>query len=264
MRYVDSLRYEMLVRVRDFGVAHSTAFPEGTLGTQLFAEVNATVEELSQHAATEVSGRGAARKGTGAKALARQALGQKLEAINRTARALAVERPGLADKFRLPRRSGNQALLAGARAFAQDAAPLAAAFVAHAMPEGFLSELEAGISAYEQALRDHQAGKGTRLTAGADIRSTLQTGLNAVLQLDAIVANQLRDDPTTTLLWERIRRVEYPPRARRRRPRASKASAAPPLPATSTPAPAPAAPTAPGTPALAAASPATATTAPTT
>ncbi len=217
MRHVDTLRYEMLVRVRDFGAAHSTAFPEGTLGIQLFAEVNTAVEELGQHAATEVSGRGAAREGTSTKALARSALHQQLEAINRTARALAVETPGLDDKFRMPRRWRDQALLASARAFAQDAEALAPAFIAHAMPKSFLTDLDNGIAAYEQALRDHQAGKGRGITAGAHIRATLQAGFNAVVRLDAVVANQLRDDPSSTTLWESIRRVEHPPRARRRR-----------------------------------------------
>jgi hypothetical protein len=39
MQQQDTLRYEMLVRVRDFGAAHTGLFPADTLGGRMFAQV---------------------------------------------------------------------------------------------------------------------------------------------------------------------------------------------------------------------------------
>lgn len=200
----------MLVRVRDFGAAHADRFPPSTLGAKSFAAVASAVDALSEHAAIQLSGRGVAREGTTSKAVAREALREDLEAIIRTARALAIDMPGLDDKFRAPRGSGDRALLNAARAFAKDAAPLAKDFVAHDMPEKFLEELQESIKDFEDAIREREAGKGTHISARASIDSAMEEGVDAVRRLDAIVPNRLRDDTSTVAAWEHARRVEYP------------------------------------------------------
>ena len=251
MRQQDTLRYEMLVRVRDFGAARTELFPADALGGRMFAEVNTAVVRLDQHTATEVSGSGAALEGSTAKAAARQSLVGQLEAINRTARALAIETPDLDGKFRVPSRKGDQTLLSTARAFAQDAAPLAGEFIAHAMPANFLDELRSGIAGFEQSMHGRDAGKGTRLAARAGIDAEMDAALVAVRKLDAIVANTLRHDPVNATVWERIRHVE-------RMPRAAASPALAPAAASATPVAADPAttPAAPATPASTTASPA--------
>ena len=209
MNSLDTRRYEMLVRVRDFGVAHESLFPPPTLGGQSFAAVGAAVSALSDHAATQVSGRGSAREGTASKAVAREALRDRLEAIIRTARAMALDTPGVDDKFRLPRGNGDQTILNAARAFARDAAPLSAEFTKHDMPDGFLADLHSDIDAFEEAMRDHETGKDTHVAARAGIETAIDAGLDAVRRLDAIVPNRLRSDSTRLATWERARRVEY-------------------------------------------------------
>src|SRR5689334_23190167 len=87
-------RYEMLVRVRDFGTAHEDIFPSSTLGGQAFAAVAAAVTELSQQSATQLSARGSTREGLTTKSVARAALRDDLDAIIRTARAIALDVPG--------------------------------------------------------------------------------------------------------------------------------------------------------------------------
>jgi hypothetical protein len=212
MRQVDTLRNEMLIRVNDFGAAHSAMFADSTLAGQMFAEVSAAVLQLGQQSATEVTGRSAAREGVNTKADARTALRKQLETINRTACALAIDRPNVDDKFQLPSGRTDHALLSTARSFAENAAPLADAFITHAMPETFLTELNTGIARFEQATHDHQAGKGTKTAARARFRAALEAGLTAVRRLDAIVANRLRDDPVTMAVWEQARHVEQMPR----------------------------------------------------
>jgi hypothetical protein len=209
MNSLDTRRYEMLVRVRDFGVAQADVFPPPTLGGKSFAAVSAAVTALSDHAATQVSGRGSAREGTASKAVAREALRDDLEAIVRTARAMALDTAGVDDRFRLPRGNGDQSILHAARAFARDAAPLTATFLQHDMPEDFLEDLQRDIDEFEDAIRDHEAGKDTHVAARAGIETAIDTGLDAVRRLDAIVPNRLRNDSKTLTLWERARRVEY-------------------------------------------------------
>jgi hypothetical protein len=204
----------MLVRVRDFGAENTAIFPESTLAGQMFAQVNAAVLQLSQHAATEVTGRGAAREGINTKAIVRGELRKQLETINLTARALAIETLRLDDNFQMPQDRSDQALLSTARSFAQNATPLESAFITHAMPATFLADLNGCISRFEQAMHDHQSGKGTQVAARASINAALTAGFTAVRHLDAIVTNSLRADPVNAAVWERIRHVEQAPHTR--------------------------------------------------
>ena len=55
MTTTEKRRHEMLVRVRDFGLARGDRFPNSTRGGEAFAAVDAAVNNLNQHAATEFS-----------------------------------------------------------------------------------------------------------------------------------------------------------------------------------------------------------------
>ncbi len=48
----DIRRYEMFVRVRDFGEAHAALFPKASLAQEQFAAVAAAATALSGHAVT--------------------------------------------------------------------------------------------------------------------------------------------------------------------------------------------------------------------
>lgn len=213
MKSQETRRYEMLKRVRDFGAARAAAFPAPTLGQELFTVVAAVVAELESHAASQTSGLNAAVGGTTTKALIREDLRDALAAINRTARSLAYETPGLDDKFRLPRSSNDQALLSAARAFAADAAPMVSAFVRYELPENFLADLQAQIDAFEATLSQRATAKGTHVAATAAIDAALSRGLVAARQLDAIVRNKLRDDPAALAAWATASHTERTPRS---------------------------------------------------
>jgi hypothetical protein len=130
MTRMEMRRYGMLGRVRDFGQAHRDLFPESSVGGQAFATVAAAVAELSEHAVAKLS---SAREGIRAKTEARHGLIDRLEAIARTARAIAVDRPGFDDSFRLPRQHSDEALVTIARVFIQDAEATKDQFVAHGL-----------------------------------------------------------------------------------------------------------------------------------
>ena len=117
MDTLNTRRYEMLVRVSNFGAAHANIFPAESLGGQTFAATKAAATSLGQHTAAQMSSRGAAAEALRAKVAARERLDTALNVIRRTSRALALDTPGLDSKFRHPGTQSEQALLATARAF---------------------------------------------------------------------------------------------------------------------------------------------------
>ncbi len=210
----ETRKYEMLVRVRDFGDSHQELFPRSTLAGKLFVEIADAVDELDQHAVSKMSAHGAALEGGGARVEAREALRERLDAIIRTARMMGDDHPDLANTFRLPDTHTDQALLTAARLVARDAKACEADFVAHALPETFLTDFSAALEKFEQGLHDRDAGRDEHLAARASFEAALASGWAAVRKLDVLVANRLHDDPVMMAVWERGRRVEYGSRSR--------------------------------------------------
>lgn len=208
MKAMDTRRYEMLVRVRDFGDAYGHLFPESSVARQKFAEIAAAVKRLDAYALTHMTASVAADATQ--KARARAALTQALHAVAQTARVLARETPGLDREFELPRRATDQTKVTAGRKFARDAEPLRSRFIAHGMPATFVADLDAVVEAFERATRDFSAGRGERLAARTGIGSALAAGLAAVQALDVIVTNHLRDNEVACTVWERDRRTGYP------------------------------------------------------
>jgi hypothetical protein len=211
-------RFDMFTRVRDFGAAHASAFPAASLGGRSFAEINAVVAALTSQAVAQTSGLAAARQSTSGKATARATLRDELEMITRTARAMAIDTPGLDDKFRLPRSSGDQALLNAARTFRRDAEPLKAAFIEHDMPADFLETLDGLISDFEQTLVSRHQSAEAHVAASAAIDVEIERGMNAARRLDSIVRNKFHNDPAMLAAWESVRHIERVPHKAPKKP----------------------------------------------
>jgi hypothetical protein len=208
MNTPDRLRYEMLLRVRDFGAAHASSFPADSLGGQTFAAIEEAVADLAGHTTTRVSAGGAARHALRAKAVAQASLRGQLRAVRDTARALALDAPGLRSRFVVPRSNGAQALIAAGRASVQHAQPLGAAFVAHGLPATFLDDLDKAIGVFEAAIGDYRAAMAVEVAARTGFEATRRAAVTAAQRLDAIAQNRLRGDPAACALWQRARRVE--------------------------------------------------------
>jgi len=111
MNTIETRRYEMLVKVRDFGRAHGDLFPTSSPGGNAFAAVEAAVTELGRHAVMKMSSQGAARDGGERREAARTAVREQIDAISRTAGLMAEDKPDLAERFRMPKARNDQALL---------------------------------------------------------------------------------------------------------------------------------------------------------
>lgn len=215
-------RHQMFVRVRDFGQEDASDFATGSLALQHFTNLGTVINTLDAHAAAEASGRGEARQGTETRTQARAALRDDLEAINRTAKAMADDVPGIDDKFRVPRNNNDLQLLTAARAFKADADPLKAQFIAHELPADFIEDLQADINALEAAISNQASGIGDSVAAGAGIDATVSNGVEIVRKLDAIVRNKYTNNPAALAEWTSASHTERAPRRA--------ASAAPPPP----------------------------------
>ena len=204
---------EMFKRLGAFNAAHLDRFTPVSLGRQLFNAVAAAASELEAHAAAEASAGGSKRQNTAGRGVARETLRERMEAMRRTARAMASTTPGLEDKFRIPRGGSDQALINAARAFAQDALPLKAEFIRYELPESFIEDLNAAIAALENAIGGQNASKGAGKSAGASIDGAIERGLEAVRRLDPIIRNKFADEPAVLSEWEGARRIRRGPRS---------------------------------------------------
>lgn len=227
MRDTEIRRHQMFERVKNFGADHANDFAPNGLGGQLFTDLGGIVSQLENYAAAEVSGVGTTREGPVTRAAAREALRDDLEAISRTARAMAEDTPGIDDQFRLPGANDDQALLKAARAFAVDASPLSAQFISHEVPADFLADLGIDIANMEAAISQQASWVGDQVAANAAIDETIDVGNAIVRKLDAIVRNRYANNPATLAEWTCVSHTERSPR------RQAPTSATPPTPAPS-------------------------------
>lgn len=214
----ENRKHQTFTRVHGFGTAHVSDFAADSLATQLFANLATIVTDLDGHAATQISSRGSAREGTTTRGQAREELRADLIAINRTARAMSAEVPGINDKFRLPPVGNDQLLLNAARAAAVDAAPISAQFIAHEMPADFLADLNDDIARLEATMGNQSSGVGNAIAARAAIETKIDEGVAVVGKLDAIMKNKYANDPATLAEWASASHTERAPRRKKTPP----------------------------------------------
>ena len=94
-------------------------------------------------------------------------------------------------------------MLTAARSAAQDAATLAEAFIAHAIPEDFLGNLETSIDNFQQAREEYASAKRASHYTGEQIEAMTQETREVAKRLDAIVRNALSGDGATFAVWKR-------------------------------------------------------------
>ncbi len=205
MKYEEKRRYEMLIRVRNFGAAHRHLFPDTSSASAAFATIAA---ELPQLEALDVAERVASHSARGArKAETRQELLEWLTRAKNTARALAKTIPQLAGHVDLPEPMDDRLLLTVARQFEAAIAPHAEPFAAHGIAIAGLGGL---IEPFETALSDRGARRGEKAQARAGIVPSIARALEAVKTLDLTVPNHLANNAVMLAAWKRERRASRP------------------------------------------------------
>lgn len=201
----DRKRHDMLLRVRRFGAGHRQLFPTTSPAHAAFEVIDAEVDRLDAFDVAERSASLAARAAR--KTATRLALAECLLRAGATARVLAKTNAAITldVPVPLPRDAGR--ILTIARQFLAAAAPWTDAFATHSFT---LSELEARIADFQQALHARGMGTDDRVKARAQMRESFTRAFDAVALLDVTVANCLGGDAVTLAVWEQDRRVEWP------------------------------------------------------
>ena len=215
-------RLDSFIRSRDNFAEVSDQFAPNGVAQQTAAQFAAKIEQIIAKAAAQTGGMGMARQHTITRGDARREVRLDLEAINRAARIM-----GLANEFQLPPEGNDRLLLNAARAFAANALPLKAQFIAHEMPADFLEDLAADIAAFEEAIADQSDAVGGHVAAGAALENLFEEGTELQKQLDGFMRNKFANNAERLAEWTRASHVE---RAPRRRAKPTSTSQPPPQP----------------------------------
>src|SRR5687768_544143 len=108
MKKNDRRRYDMLARVREFGIHHGHLLPESSDAKQLLGIVHAAVIEIDARDKVAAS----VSVATARKAQAREALTEVLGRVAQTARLLSAGNPELKPQLDLGKRPADRPLVA--------------------------------------------------------------------------------------------------------------------------------------------------------
>lgn len=184
------------------GVAAGLRHMLPPLAGKVLDAIDVGVETLAGLAPALVSARARARELGGVKRNVREALRQDLDAIRRTAQAVAIRQPGMdPGQFRFPG-NGDKRLLTSARAIASNVAPLVDTFVEHAMPHDFLETLETRIQEFDQTLAQCAAADRTVTDLKRQIKAKMRNAQTDAKALDPMVRNVLGEDELGRAAWD--------------------------------------------------------------
>lgn len=205
-------RYEMLVRVRQFGVDNASDFPPPSVADTQFTVVGNAVDTVETEAGKQAAGFGEASQQYEVKGTARENLRELMSAIAFTARSMEYQFDGISNKFRMPRNRNDADLLSKARAFATDAVPYALDFEAYGLPKSFITDLTAAADAFELTFSTTASATAEHVEATALTGETIRLGMVAVRILDAIVKNKYSNNVGKLAAWLSASHVEKPPK----------------------------------------------------
>ena len=203
-------RRDMALRLRDFST--NNQFPANSMGAQLATRLTTLMLELDQLVADESSSAGSKRGGTVTREAAREAIRETLEAISRTARAIDHVLPGFSEKFRLPAGNNDQILVDMGLAFAENAAPESARFIAFGMPADFIEDLQNEIATLRAAMSAQSTSVADRKAAAVLIEDKLDEIMLVRREMDAYVRNAFRDDARVLSEWTSARHIQRAPK----------------------------------------------------
>ena len=214
MTEAQNFRLVTLRRSDGFLAARAGDFAAGSKGLLLIGTVHQSVATADGFLTQQKTGDSGEHSGTSAKVQAYLALHEDIDAIARTAHAMADDTPGIEEKFRRPRSAGDEALKTAAKAFLKDATPLEAEFIAYELRADFLEDLTLDIAAFVAA----EGAQGTSLDAQVEgttgLDDAIMAGMAALRKLDAIIRNKYHDKPAILAAWVSASHVQRAARSK--------------------------------------------------
>lgn len=211
-------RLEKFEREQAFMQDNAADFPKDTPGDVAAKKHTAIINELRDLAAKQLSGGGSARQGIGNKDDGLDELMLTIRNMNRAANAFEDEVPDINLKFRLPRNRSQQNILATARQFHTDAAPLEAKFVEYGLAADFLADLQAAIQAVDTAGTAADSGDEQRAAATGGLLDAARRGMDNSRKLNAIVRIKYTNNPQKLAGWTVASHLDRAPQSKQIQP----------------------------------------------
>lgn len=208
----DRLRYEMLVKVNQFGIDNASDFPPATIVPAQFTLLTTVVNTAESQSADQQAGFSEAAQQYEVKDTRRENLRDQMAAISRTSKSMEYAFDGIADKFKFQRNLNDEALLAKARAFVVEAEVYELNFHAYGLPTTFLTDLNTAANAFEASFGETASAQAEHIAATADISAVIRQGMVIVRTLDAPVRNIYVNNPGKLAAWTSASHVEKPPK----------------------------------------------------
>lgn len=203
MLKIERMKYETLLRVKDFGIAHRERFPEGSIGGQAFAQVADAAGEIEALAQAKPLAAGTGQK---EKALAREAVKAAMQEIARTARGIELA-PGTRNTLLMPRRGSDVVVLGAARTFIREAEAVREELGRLGLPDTCITALRAAVDVFESTMRGRRAGRTGVAAAAGGMKAAFGRASKALAKLDIVVPNAVKGDAALLAAWKRCREV---------------------------------------------------------
>lgn len=208
MNHNERNRYNMFIKVKQFGADNAADFPNQSVGKIQFTDISNVIARLDELSTKQAEGFGEARLSYVSKDTARENLRETIANISRTAKGMEYEFTGISEQFRMPRGSSDQKLVATAKSFVTPANSHKADFIRYGLKADFIDELSDNIAAFEATINAPSSARGTHVEATAEIGETIRKGMNAVRILDAVIKNIYRGNVGKLAAWTTASNIE--------------------------------------------------------
>ncbi|MEP6788869.1 MAG: hypothetical protein ABJB40_10590 [Acidobacteriota bacterium] len=206
----DRRRYEMLVRVRQFGLDNTADFTG--IAAAKFTQVGTKVDEIEAKSSEQQAGFGESAQQFNVKDTAREDLREEMSVISRTAKSMEYEFDGISSKFFFQRNLNDVSMHAKAQAFYTESLTYNADFISYGLPSTFRSDLKSASDAFELSFSSTASAVADQVAATADTSAKIREGMVMVRILDGIVKNKYSADPGKLAAWLSASHVEKAPK----------------------------------------------------
>jgi hypothetical protein len=201
----DRVRYEQLLRVRDFGNEYHEQFPGSSSGGAAFAKVAEAIAAIEENSTMRLM---KAKDGRDEMRLARAVILEQTRVIVRTARGIRKVEGQAGRKIVMPAtRVSDVSLLARARGIADEAEVKQVELFDLGLPASTIPTLRTAIRDLEQALQSRRSGRAKVALAKEAIDTAFATAAEALRTLDIVVPNAIEHDAPVFAEWQRQRRM---------------------------------------------------------
>lgn len=198
--------YDMFDATLVFNTENSGDYSGIALAATSFTNVQNAVNNLDAFFADQTSGEAA--QAVEQKAVLRAAIRRKLVQYAKTARAIALDKPGFDELFKVPDSNNDNLLLATGRQIVEEATANDAFFKPLGIELTLAAALTADLDDLEAAEAAKAEGQQDTVGATAGIDNEIEIGMKNEKILDAIMNNVYRDNPVKLAAWRTARHVK--------------------------------------------------------